>query len=155
MVLYLKLKQKSGFNKKYKLLIKMLPRQNSLERIPESEPVNLNVNSETELEELDEKMKYIGQQISEEFHILNNIVSQVNSVLNLNFNKNFMNTNFDQQENIEWYLDSLVYEYKTVKEFLKKGREIRYNKEKKEKEKDNELRYARNTLANFEIKLEQ
>lgn len=132
----------------------MLPRQNSLERIPESIPVNLNVNSETELEELDEKMKYISQQIAEEFHILNNIVSKTNSVLNLNYNNKFMNTNFDQQENIEWYLDSLVYEYQTVKQLFKKGREIRHNIERKEKEKDNELRCARNTLS-YGIELEQ
>ena len=133
----------------------MLPRQNSLERIPESEPVNLDVNQETELEELDNKMKYITQQIAEEFHILNNIVSKTNSVLNLNFNNKFMNTNFDEQENIEWYLDSLVYEYQTVKELLKKGREIRYNKDKKEKQKDNELRGSRNTLNYCGIKSEQ
>ena len=133
----------------------MLPRQNSLERIPESEPVNLDVNQETELEELDNKMKYISQKIAEEFHILNNIVSKTNSVLNVNFNNKFMNTNFDQQENIEWYLDSLVHEYQTVKELLKKGREIRYNKESKEKEKDNEIRCARNTLSYYGINLEQ
>jgi hypothetical protein len=133
----------------------MLPRQNSLERIPESEPVNLDVNQETELEELDNKMKYISQQIAEEFHILNNIVSKTNSVLNVNFNNKFMNTNFDEQENIEWYLDSLVHEYQTVKKLLKKGREIRYNKESKEKEKDNEIRCSRNTLSYYEIKLEQ
>ena len=133
----------------------MLPRQNSLERIPESEPVNLDVNQETELEELDNKMKYISQQIAEEFHILNNIVSKTNSVLNVNFNNKFMNTNFDEQENIEWYLDSLVQEYQTVKKLLKKGREIRYNKESKEKEKDNEIRCSRNTLSYYEIKLEQ
>ena len=118
----------------------MLPKQKSLERIPESKPVNLNVNSETELDELDEKMEYVSEQISEEFHILNTIVSQVNGILNINFNNKFMNTDFDKQEYIEEYLDTLIYEYQTVKELLKKGREIRYNKEKKEKQKDNELR---------------
>ena len=100
-------------------------------------------------------MKYISQQIAEEFHILNNIVSKTNSVLNVNFNNKFMNVNFDQQENIEWYLDSLVHEYQTVKELFKKGREIRYNIETKEKEKDNEIRYARNTLLFYGLKLEQ
>ena len=133
----------------------MFPRQNSLDRIPESEPVNLNVNSETKLEELDEKMEYISEVIAEEFHILNNIVSKTNSVLNVNFNNKFMNVNFDQQENIEWYLDSLVHEYQTVKELFKKGREIRYNIVTKEKEKDNEIRYARNTLLFYGLKLEQ
>ena len=133
----------------------MLPKQNSLERIPESKPVNLNVNSETELEELDEKMEYISEQISEEFHILNTIVSQVNGILNINFNNKFMNTDFDKQEYIEEYLDTLVYEYQTVKELLKKGREIRYNKEKKEKQKDNELRGSRATLKYCGIKSDQ
>lgn len=121
----------------------MLPRQNSLERIPESVPVNLNVNSETELEELDEKMKYVGEVISEEFHLLNNIVSQINGILNVNFNKKFMNMDFEQHEHIEEYFDTLIHEYQTVKDLLKKGRAIRYNKEKKEK--DNEIRCSRNT----------
>jgi hypothetical protein len=129
----------------------MLPRQNSLERIPESVPVNLNVNSETELEELNEKMEYVGQVISEEFHLLNNIVSQINGILNVNFNNKFMNTDFDKHEHIEFCFDTLIHEYQIVKELLKKGRAIRYNKEKKEKEKYNELRCARNTS----VKLEQ
>jgi len=122
----------------------MLPKQNSLERILEFEPVNLNISLETEL---DEKMEYISEQISQEFHVLNNIVSQVNSILDINFNNKFMNTNFDKHEHIELYFDTLLHEYQTVKELLKKGREIRYTKEKKEKEKDNEIRFARNTLA--------
>ena len=133
----------------------MLSRQNSLDRIPESEPVNLNVNSETELEELDKKMEYIGEVISEEFHILNNIVSQINGILNVNFNNKFMNTDFDKHEHIELYFDTLIHEYQTVKELLAKGRAIRHNKEKKEKEKYNEVRCARNMSANYKIKLEQ
>jgi hypothetical protein len=66
-----------------------------------------------------------------------------------------MNTDFDKHEHIELYFDTLLHEYKTVKELLAKGRAIRYNKEKKEKEKYNEVRCARNTSANFEIKLGQ
>jgi hypothetical protein len=115
----------------------MLSRQNSLDRIPEFEPVNLNVNSETKLEELDEKMEYIGEVIAQEFHILNNIVSQINGILQVNFNNKFMNKDFDKHEHIEFYFDTLLHEYKTVKELLKKGRAIRYNKEEKEKEKYN------------------
>ena len=131
----------------------MLQRQNSLERITESLPVNLNVNSETELEELDEKMEYIGQVISEEFHVLNNIVSQINGILNVNFNNKFMNTDFDKHEHIELYFDTLIHEYQTVKELLKKGRAIRYNKEKKEAEKYNELRCA--GISHYRIKSDQ
>ena len=100
-------------------------------------------------------MEYVSEQISEEFHILNTIVSQVNGILNINFNNKFMNTDFDKQEYIEEYLDTLIYEYQTVKELLKKGREIRYNKEKKEKQKDNELRGARNTLKYCGINSDQ
>jgi hypothetical protein len=133
----------------------MLSRQNSLDRIPESEPVNLNVNSETKLEELNKKMEYTCEVIAEEFHILNNIVSQINGILNINFNNKFMNTNFDKHEHIEFYFDTLIEEYQNVKELLKKGREIRYYKEKKEKEKYNEITCSRNMSENYEIKMEQ
>jgi hypothetical protein len=119
---------------------------NSLDRIPRFEPVNL----ETGLEELTEKMKYISQEIAHEYFVLNNIVSQVNGVLNINYNNKFMNTDFDNEEYIEENLDRLVHEYKTVKELLKRGREIRYYKELKEREKDNENRCAINTLAHFD-----
>ena len=66
---------------------------NSLDRIPQFEPVNL----ETGLEELTEKMKYISQEIAHEYFVLNNIVSQVNGVLNINYNNKFMNTDFDNE----------------------------------------------------------
>ena len=133
----------------------MLPRQNSLERIPEYLPVNLNVNSETKLEELDEKMEYISEVIAEDFHILNNIVSQLSGIFDVNFNNKFMNKDFDKHEHIELYFDTLIHDYQKVKELLQKGRAIRYHKEKKEKEKYNELRCTRNTSENYEIKLEQ
>ncbi len=131
----------------------MLSKNNSLDMIPELEPVNLNINKETSLEELTEKMTYITELIAEEYYMLNNVVSNVNSILDVNYNNKFMNKDFDKQEYIEEYLDSLVYEYQKVKEILKKGREIRYHKELKEKEKENEIRCARNTLAHFGIKL--
>lgn len=100
----------------------MLSKQNSLDIIQEYEPV---INPDSELENLDEKMKYISTQIAEEFHILNHIVSQVKSVLNVNFNNKFMNTEFEKQEYVEEYLDSFVHEYQTVKNLLRKGREIK------------------------------
>jgi lipid A disaccharide synthetase len=124
---------------------------NSLDRIPQFEPINKEIG----LEELVEKMKYISQEIAEEYNVLNNIVSQVNIVLNNNYNTKFMNTDFDNQEYIEENLDRLVHEYQTVKELLKRGREIRYYKELKEREKDNENRCARNILVDYGIKINQ
>jgi hypothetical protein len=124
---------------------------NSLDRIPQFEPINKEIG----LEELAEKMKYISQEIAEEYNVLNNIVSQVNIVLNNNYNTKFMNTDFDNQEYIEENLDRLVHEYQTVKELLKRGREIRYYKELKEREKDNENRCDRNILVDYGIKINQ
>lgn len=133
----------------------MLSKENLLYSIPETEPVNLIINQETRLEELNDKMEYISNQIAQEYFILNTKVSQVNNILNINYNNKFMNTDFEKQEYIEEYFDNLIYEFERVKELLKKGREIRYFKEKKEKEKDNEIRCARNTLAHYGIKLSE
>ena len=66
-------------------------------------------------------------------------------------NEKRCNTNFDYQELVEEQLDCLIYEYTKVKENLKYGREVKFYMEKKEKEKTNELRYARNLLAHFGI----
>ena len=139
----------------------MMSKQKTLDTIPEFEPINLNIDSETKLDELNKNMKFISEKIAEEFNILNNVVSKVNSILNINYNDKFMNTDFDKQEYIEEYLDSLVYEYQTIKELFKKGRNIRYYKERKEdekerekereREKENEIRYARNTSTYYII----
>lgn len=131
----------------------MLSKHNTLCSIPETEPVNLFINQETKLEELNEKMEYISNEIAQEYFVLNTKVSQVNNILNINYNNKFMNTNFEKQEYIEEYFDSLIYEFERVKALLKKGREIRYFKEKKEKEKENEIRCARNTLAHYGIRM--
>ena len=62
----------------------MLPKQNSLERIPEYLPVNLNVNSETKLEELDEKMKVENGKIHSMIIMIgNNILKIMMIFLNL------------------------------------------------------------------------
>ncbi len=58
---------------------------------------------------------------------------------------------FIEHELFEERMDGLFYRYQKTKELLKKGRLIRYYTEEKEKEKLNELRYARNTLAHYGI----
>jgi hypothetical protein len=58
---------------------------------------------------------------------------------------------FIEHEILEERIDGLFYRYQKNKELLKKGRLIRHYKEEKEKEKMNELRYARNTLAHYGI----
>jgi hypothetical protein len=125
---------------------------NLLETISELEQVDLNVNSKTNLDDLEEKMEYTCKKIAEQYFKLNNKLSIVNNIIDLNFNSNYMNTDFNRHEHIEEHLDSFIYNYQTVKSLLNKGREIRYLKEIKEKEKENEIRCARNTLALYGIK---
>lgn len=114
--------------------------------------ININVDSEHELEELREKMKYISNQIALEFRKLKKQSINVTEILEKNYNNEFMNNNFDEQELVEEHIDNLLYQYEKVKKYLKYGRDVRFYKEKKEKEKSNEIRYAKNLLAHFGIK---
>jgi CRISPR/Cas system-associated protein Csx1 len=61
------------------------------------------------------------------------------------------NTTFEEQELIEEQIDIFIYEYYTLKNLLKQGREIRLHKETKEKEMSNQKRFARNVLAHYGI----
>jgi len=90
-----------------------------------------NISSENELRE---EMRNVSELISCKFYLLKQRLTNVNVTLNVNFNKEFINNNFDNHELIEEQFDELFYEYNKVKEFLKKGREIRYYYELKEKE---------------------
>ena len=123
----------------------------SLEVIPEVIPMNVHVDSDHELEELQEKMNYICDQTAQEFYKLTCQSLKVSDILESNFNKTYLNTNFDQQEIIEEQIDKLIYQYTLIKKNLRDGREIRLYMEKKEKQKSIELRYARNLLAHFGI----
>lgn len=64
---------------------------------------------------------------------------------------NEVGMSFIEHELLEERMDGLFYRYQKTKELLKKGRLIRLYKEEKEKEKKNELVYARNTLAYYGI----
>lgn len=123
-----------------------------LETISEMEPIDLNVNSKTNLDDLEEKMEYTCKKIAEQYYKLNNKLSIINNIIDLNFNSNYINTDFNRHEHIEEQLDSLIFKYQNLKTLLNKGREIRYLKEIKEKEKENEIRCARNTLVQLGIK---
>lgn len=123
----------------------------SLEVIPEISPINIHVDSDHELEELQEKMNFICDQTAQEFYKLKNQSTRISEILERNFNKSYLNNNFDDQEIIEEQIDKLIYQYAKIKKNLKDGREVRFYIEKKEKQKSNELRYARNLLAHFGI----
>lgn len=125
--------------------------QHSLEVIPEVSPINVHVDSDHELDELQEKMNYICDQTAQEFYKLTCQSLKVSDILERNFNKTYLNNNFDQQELIEEQIDKLIYQYTQIKKNLRDGREIRLYMEKKEQQKSNELRYARNLLAHFGI----
>jgi len=125
--------------------------QDSLEVIPEVSPINFHVDSDHELEELQEKMNYICNETAQEFYKLKNQSTRVSNILERNFNKSYLNNNFDDQEIIEEQIDKLIYQYTKIKQNLRDGREVRFYIEKKEKQKSNELRYARNLLAHLGI----
>lgn len=125
---------------------------NMAENLNTIHEININVDSEYELEELREKMKYISNQIALEFRKLKKQSINVTEILEKNYNNEFMNENFDEQELVEEHIDNLLYQYEKVKKYLKYGRDVRFYKEKKEKEKSNEIRYAKNLLAHFGIK---
>ena len=105
-----------------------------------------NVDSDYELEELREKMNNINDHSAKEFYKLKSQSCKVTAILEQHFNEKSMNKNFDDHELIEEQIDKLIYQYTKIKENLKNGREVRFYIEKKEKQKVNELRYARNVL---------
>jgi len=125
--------------------------QHSLEVIPEVSPMNVHVDSCNELEELQEKMNYICDQTAQEFYKLTCETLKVSDMLERNFNKTYLNNNFEQQEMIEHQIDKLICQYFQIKKNLQDGREIRFYMEKKEMQKCNELRYAKNLLASLGI----
>lgn len=125
--------------------------QHSLEVIPEVSPMNVHVDSCNELEELQEKMNYICDQTAQEFYKLTCETLKVSDMLERNFNKTYLNNNFEQQEMIEHQIDKLICQYFQIKKNLQDGREIRFYMEKKETQKCNELRYAKNLLASLGI----
>lgn len=116
--------------------------------IPENDN---HVDSDHELEELQEKMNNINEQSAQEFHKLKSQSNKITALLEQNFNENFINKNFDEHELIEEQIDKLIYQYTKIKDNLRNGREVRFYIEKKERQKVNELRYARNVLTHLGI----
>ena len=121
------------------------------EQVPEVIPVELHIDSDHELDEINEKYDYVTYQIAQDFYKLNNISQNIINILQNNFSSKFINKNFETQELIEEQFDNLLFKYLQTKNLLKKGREIRFYKEKKEKEIEKEKRFARNALAQYGI----
>jgi hypothetical protein len=126
--------------------------QHSLQVIPEITLTSVHVDSDYEAEELEEKINYICNQTAQDFYKLKYQSIHVTDILERNFNKSFINISFDDHEVIEEQIDKLMYQYAKIKKNLRDGREVKFYIEKKEKEKSNEIRYARNLLAYFGIK---
>jgi hypothetical protein len=110
--------------------------------------------SELSIKLLNEHMDETINNLNMEF--LN--ISQRMKHINMMFDRLYKNNtndkvgmSFIEHEILEERIDGLFYRYQKTKELLKKGRLIRHYKEEKEKEKMNELRYARNTLAHYGI----
>ena len=107
----------------------------------------INAHPDDDADELHDKMCHITEQIAYKLYLLKPHVKRCASLLQDHFNGTHMNTDFDDQEQIEEFLDTLVYHYAKIKDTFKQGRLIRCYQETKEHEKANELRYARNALA--------
>jgi hypothetical protein len=82
-----------------------------------------------EEDKLEEKLHDISKKIEEELYKLRYIVKIIDNTLDVNYDSNNKEINFDNQELIEEQFDNLLFEYAMVKELFKKGREIRYYKE--------------------------
>ncbi len=111
--------------------------------------------SELSYKMLNEHMDETVNNLNKDFKNISQKMKDINTVfdrLYLNNNNHDAGLSFLEHELFEERMDGLFYKYKKTKELLKKGRLIRCHKEEKEKEKLNELRYARNTLAQYGIR---
>lgn len=103
---------------------------------------------------LNEEMDNTVDDLNKEFLDITQRMKYINEMfekLYLQNKNNEVGMSFIEHELLEERMDGLFYRYQKTKELLKKGRLIRYYKEQKDKEKTNELRYARNTLAHYGI----
>jgi PAS domain-containing protein len=118
-----------------------------LEKINE---IDFHTDSDDDLEEINEKLRALTKSTSNEMSRLKKYIENVNHELN----DVRVNTSFEEQELIEEQIDIFIYEYHTLKQLLKQGREIRIHKEAKEKELTNQKRFARNLLVHYGIPTE-
>lgn len=105
----------------------------------------LHIDSDYELEEIEQKYDYVKTHISREFERLQKYSENISSLLKK------VENNFEEQELIEEQIDKFIHEYSKCKHLLKHGREIRIYKESKENELNNHKRYARNLLIHYGI----
>lgn len=103
---------------------------------------------------LNEELNSTINSLNKEFLSMSQKMKDINGIfekLYLNNKNNEQGMSFIEHELFEERIDGLFYRYQTAKNLLKKGRLVRHYKEEKEKETLNELRYARNTLAQYGI----
>ena len=105
----------------------------------------LHINSEYNLEKMNQKLHYVESSISSELLKLQAHSEKLTTLLKTQF------VSLEEQELVEEQLDKFMYEYKKCKELLNHGREIRIHKEMKEMELHNQKRFARNVLVQYGI----
>jgi predicted nuclease with TOPRIM domain len=101
-----------------------------------------HIDSDSDLEELQEKMNTITHETAKEFYKLKSESMRITECLEKNFNKYHLSDHFDIHELIEERIDEFIHQYAKIKKYLKDGREVRCYIEKKGNQKSNELRYA-------------
>ncbi len=121
-----------------------MTKTNTLETIDE---IDLSINSDNDLDEINDKLNTVTQHISNEITKLTKYIENIKTMLNTTNT----NASFEEQELIEEYFDKLIHEYNKSKPLFKQGREIRIYKEAKEREILNQKRFARNVLVHYGI----
>jgi hypothetical protein len=109
--------------------------------------IDLSINSDHDLDEINNKMNTVMQHISNEMIKLTKYIENIKTILDTTN----INASFEEQELIEEYFDKLIHEYNKSKPLFKQGREIRIYKEAKEREILNQKRFARNVLVHYGI----
>ncbi len=124
---------------------------NTLPTIYENECIDYSDLSYKMLNEhMDENVNNLNKDFKNILQKMKDITTMFEKLYSNN-NSNVDGFSFLEHELFEDRMDGLFYKYQRTKELLKKGRLIRCYKEEKEREKLNELRYARNTLAQYGI----
>jgi hypothetical protein len=75
------------------------------------------------------EMNVVTKEIANDFNQFKFKICNITKILHQNFNKEFMNDNFDDQELIEEQIDILLFGYESIKQKLRKARIMKINAE--------------------------
>ena len=80
------------------------------------------------------ELSSVTKEIANDFNQFKFKICNITKMLHQNFNKEFMNDNFDDQELIEEQIDILLFGYESIKQKLRKVRIMKINAENAKKQ---------------------